>query len=141
MTYRITLGDWSTHRAAAETIRREVFIVEQKVPVELEWDELDAVSVHAVAIDESGEAIGTGRLLPDGHIGRMAVKFDKRKTGVGGALLMALMQEAKKRGHKAVMLNAQIQAQAFYERYGFAREGNEFMDAGIPHIHMRYVLS
>jgi predicted GNAT family N-acyltransferase len=137
MTCRITLGDWSTQRADAEILRREVFIVEQNVPVELEWDEMDAVSLHAIAIDKAGQAIGTGRLLPDGHIGRMAVKRANRQSGVGGAILNALMQEAKRRGHNAVMLNAQLQAQEFYERYGFVREGDEFMDAGIPHVHMR----
>jgi len=136
MTYRITLGDWSAQRANAETLRREVFIIEQNVPMELEWDEMDAVSLHAVAIDESGQVIGTGRLLPDGHIGRMAVKRSNRQSGIGGAILSALMQEAKRREHSAVMLNAQIQVQAFYESYGFVREGDEFMDAGIPHVHM-----
>jgi predicted GNAT family N-acyltransferase len=140
MAYRIILGDWPTQRAHAENVRREVFIVEQKIPVELEWDELDAVSLHAVAIDEAGQSIGTARLLPDGHIGRMAVKRAHRKTGIGAALLTALIEEAKKRGHKAAMLNAQIQVVPFYERFGFAREGDEFMDAGIPHIHMRLPL-
>ncbi|HEY8101285.1 MAG TPA: GNAT family N-acetyltransferase [Burkholderiaceae bacterium] len=124
-------------RANAEIIRREVFIVEQNVPVEMEWDEMDSVSMHAIAMDESGQAIGTGRLLPDGHIGRMAVKHVNRKAGIGGAILTALMQEAKRRGHSEVMLNAQLQVQAFYERYGFFPEGEIFMDAGIPHIHMR----
>ncbi|MGZ3237839.1 MAG: GNAT family N-acetyltransferase [Burkholderiaceae bacterium] len=136
MSYRITLGDWPMQRADAEIIRHEVFIIEQNVPLELEWDEMDIVSLHAVAIDESGKAIGTGRLLPDGHIGRMAVKRSNRKSGIGGAILNALMQEAKRRGRSAVMLNAQIQVQAFYESYGFVREGEEFMDAGIPHVHM-----
>lgn len=139
MAYRITLGDWPTQRADSENIRHEVFIIEQRVPVELEWDEMDASSLHAVATDETGQAIGTARLLPDGHIGRMAVKLANRRTGVGSAMLAALMQEAEKRGHKAVMLSAQIQAQAFYERVGFVCESEEFMDAGIPHIHMRFL--
>jgi predicted GNAT family N-acyltransferase len=139
MTYRITLGDWPTQRTEAERIRHEVFIVEQNVPVELEWDEMDVVSVHAIAIDESGQTVGTGRLLPDGHIGRMAVKQANRTSGIGGAILNALMQEAKRRGHSTVVLNAQLQAEEFYARYGFVREGDEFMDAGIPHIHMRLV--
>lgn len=139
MTFRIALGDWPTQREDAEAIRRDVFIIEQNVPVELEWDDMDAVSLHAIAIDESGQAIGTGRLLPDGHIGRMAVKSLKRKSGVGSAILAALMQEAKKRGHSVVRLNAQISAQVFYERHGFVCEGGEFMDAGIPHIQMRFL--
>lgn len=127
-------------RDAAEIIRREVFIVEQKVPVELEWDEMDAVSLHAIATDELGRAVGTGRLLPDGHIGRMAVRRGNRKGGAGGAILTALIQEAKARGHKVVMLNAQTHVQDFYARFGFVPEGEEFMDAGIPHIRMRHFL-
>lgn len=140
MTFRIRLGDWPMQRDAAEIIRREVFIVEQKVPVELEWDEMDAVSLHAIATDELGRAVGTGRLLPDGHIGRMAVRRGNRKGGAGGAILTALIQEAKARGHKVVMLNAQTHVQDFYARFGFVPEGEEFMDAGIPHIRMRHFL-
>jgi predicted GNAT family N-acyltransferase len=136
MIFRIVLGDWPTQRTHAEEVRREVFIFEQHVPVELEWDEMDAVSLHAVAIDDAGQAIGTARLLPDGHIGRMAVKCPYRKTGVGATLLATMIEEAKQRGHKAAMLNAQIQVEPFYARFGFVREGDEFMDAGIPHIHM-----
>jgi len=139
MTYRIALGDWSAQRVDAQAVRHDVFIIEQNIPVELEWDEMDAVSLHAIAYDESGQAIGTGRLLPDGYIGRMAVQMIHRKAGIGGAILTALMQEAKMRGQNEVMLNAQIQVQGFYERFGFVGEGDEFMDAGIPHIHMQHV--
>ena len=138
MNYRITLADWSTQRVGAEDVRQDVFINEQKIPVDLEWDEMDAVSLHAVAVDEAGHAVGTGRLLPDGHIGRMAVKIANRNAGIGSAILTELMQQARQRGHAAVMLNAQIQVQAFYQRFGFVSESDEFMDAGIPHIHMRY---
>jgi predicted GNAT family N-acyltransferase len=139
MTISVTVGDWATQRANAENVRHDVFLIEQKIPVELEWDEMDAVSLHAVAFDESGNAIATGRLLPDGHIGRMAVRIAHRKKGVGSAVLSALMQEAKRRGQNIVQLNAQTQVQAFYARYGFVREGDEFMDAGIPHVHMRFI--
>jgi predicted GNAT family N-acyltransferase len=122
----------------AQPIRYEVFVIEQNVPVELEWDDMDKVCLHAVAYDEQGQAIGTGRLLPDGHIGRMAVRKAARGTGVGGALLEALMARAKERGDRSVLLSAQTHAEPFYLRYGFVREGKEFMEAGIPHIHMRY---
>lgn len=137
MNGRITLGDWETQRDAAQPVRHEVFVVEQKVPLDMEWDEMDKVCVHAVAFDEGGEPVGTGRLLPDGHIGRMAVRQRVRGKGVGAAMLGALIAEANKRGDRAVMLNAQTQAEAFYARFGFEREGQEFMEAGIPHIHMR----
>lgn len=137
MNCRITLGDWETQRNAAQQVRLEVFVVEQKVPLDMEWDEMDKVCVHAVAFDEDGEPVGTGRLLPDGHIGRMAVRQQARGKGVGASMLGALIAEANKRGDRAVMLNAQTQAEAFYARFGFEREGQEFMEAGIPHIHMR----
>lgn len=137
MTYRLTLGDWDTQCEAARAIRYDVFVIEQKVPVELEWDDMDAVSLHALVYDDAGRAIATGRLLPDGHIGRMAVREEARGKGIGGTVLQALMAEAKKRGDPAVVLSAQTHAEAFYGRYGFVREGDEFMEAGIPHVGMR----
>lgn len=136
MTIQLTLGDWDTQQEMARAVRYEVFVIEQNIPVELEWDEMDAVCLHALALNASGEAIGTGRLLPDGHIGRMAVRQEGRGAGVGSALLQALMLEAKKRGDTAVRLNAQVAVEPFYVRHGFARQGEEFIEADIPHIHM-----
>lgn len=137
MTIDVTIGDWSAQRDAARLVRHEVFVIEQKVPLELEWDEMDAASLHAVVHDERGNPIATGRLLPDGHIGRMAVKAHARGRGIGSAVLQALMTEARKRGDGTVVLNAQTHAERFYVRFGFVKEGVEFMDAGIPHIRMR----
>jgi predicted GNAT family N-acyltransferase len=137
LTARLTLGDWHSQQNDAQAIRYDVFVIEQKVPVELEWDEWDAVCLHAVVHDASGQAVGTGRLLPDGHIGRMAVRSAARGGGIGGMILETLMEQARKRGDRAVQLNAQTHAEAFYRRYGFVRDGAEFMEAGIPHIHMR----
>lgn len=141
MNVHLTVGDWDSQRVGAQAVRHEVFVVEQKVPLEMEWDEMDRVCVHAVAHDENGVAVATGRLLPDGHIGRMAVRKHARGKGIGAAILTALIGEAQKRGDRAVMLNAQTHAEAFYQRYGFMREGEEFMEAGIPHIHMRRSLA
>lgn len=138
MNVHITLDNWTTQRAVAEAIRHEVFVLEQAVPIELEWDEMDVTSVHALAWADDGQALGTGRLLPDGHIGRMAVKREWRGRGIGGAILQGLMKEARNRGDTEVVLNAQVQAEAFYARFGFVREGEVFMDAGIPHILMRH---
>jgi predicted GNAT family N-acyltransferase len=135
--HRLVIGDWESSKNGAQGVRYDVFVVEQKVPLEMEWDDMDAVSLHVVAYDEAGKAIGTGRLLPDGHIGRMAVRPEARGTGIGGKMLNALTEEARKRGDKAVALNAQLQAEAFYQRFGFEREGEEFMEAGIPHIAMQ----
>jgi predicted GNAT family N-acyltransferase len=136
MTIEIRTGTWAEQQAAAQAIRYAVFVIEQKIPVELEWDEMDAGCLHAVAYDGNGISLGTGRLLPDGHVGRMAVKKNARGQGVGGALLDALVELARSRGDKRVMLNAQASAEAFYAAHGFARDGVEFMEAGIPHIGM-----
>lgn len=141
MNFEIRLGTWTELRAFAQSIRHKVFIVEQNVPVELEWDDMDAICVHAVAFDASGQAVGTGRLLPDGHIGRMAVLPAARGTGVGSTILLALMRQAEQRGDQSVLLNAQTYAQAFYRKHGFVAYGDEFMDAGIPHVQMRYSFS
>ena len=141
MSIRVTLGDWDAQRADAQAVRHEVFVLEQKVPLDMEWDEMDARCVHAVAYDAAGQAMGTGRLLPDGHIGRMAVRQAARGQGIGAQMLETLVQAAQKRGDREVMLNAQTQAEPFYGRYGFRREGEEFMEAGIPHIHMRRALT
>ncbi len=141
MSIHLTLGDWASMRGGAETVRYEVFILEQKVPVELEWDEMDALSMHAIVYDTDGKAIATGRLLPDGHVGRMAVRKGARGKGIGSVVLKALIEEARKRGDLVVRLNAQTHAESFYARYGFIREGEEFMDAGIPHIGMRLALT
>ena len=134
----IRFGDWNTLRADAQAIRFEVFVEEQNVPAEIELDEMDAVCLHAVAYDRSGTPIGTGRLLPDGHIGRMAVRKIVRGSGVGAALLQALMMQARQRGHNEVVLSAQTHAAPFYARHGFVMDGDEFYEAGIAHIGMRH---
>ena len=134
----IRCGDWSALDKDAKTIRFEVFVDEQKVPAELEMDDMDALCLHAVAYDAAGTPIGTGRLLPDGHIGRMAVRKGERGTGVGGALLQTLMAQAKARGDRQVALSSQTHAAPFYQRHGFIVEGDEFVEAGIPHINMQY---
>jgi hypothetical protein len=136
----VELGDWTQVRREAAAIRSAVFVEEQQVPAALELDEWDERSVHALARDGDGRALGTGRLLPDGHIGRMAVLREARGRQVGTALLRALMAEARHRGMTEVMLNAQTHALPFYARLGFVAEGAEFDDAGIPHRRMRRAL-
>ena len=136
MSTRIVIGSWEQQRQAAAALRQQVFVVEQGVPAELELDEMDAQSLHAVAYQE-GVAVATGRLLPDGHIGRMAVRQDARGAGTGSLVLCALMDEARRRGDRDVVLHAQLSARDFYARHGFAPEGDVFMDAGIEHIAMR----
>eukprot|EP01034_Spumella_vulgaris_P036032 gene36032-44440_t len=92
----------------------------------------------AVTYDAAGAPIGTGRLLPDGHIGRMAVRKVARGTGIGGALLLGLMAQARLRGHQTVVLGAQTHAAPFYEKHGFAIVGDQFFEAGIPHVEMAH---
>ncbi|MGK5047451.1 GNAT family N-acetyltransferase [Janthinobacterium sp. GB4P2] len=135
--HTIRLGDWATLGLDATAIRFEVFVDEQKVPAEIELDDMDAVCLHAVAYDDTGNAIGTGRLLPDGHIGRMAVRQPGRGTGVGGAILQLLMEKARERGDAAVVLNAQTVAAPFYARHGFVQQGDVFEEAAIAHVEMR----
>lgn len=137
---RVQLGDWASLREWAEPIRRTVFVEEQKVPEDIEIDEWDPQSLHAVVFDEHGRALGTGRLLPDGHIGRMAVTREARGSGVGSLLLSALMAEARRRGHATAMLSAQTQAVPFYQRHGYDVVGDEYLEAGIRHVDMRRVL-
>lgn len=139
--YRIVLGDWATCGRDAAAVRHEVFVLEQRVPIEEELDGRDEECVHAVAYDAVGTPVGTGRLLPDGHIGRMAVRRPERGRGVGSMLLNCLVDEARRRGHLQVSLAAQVHAQAFYAAHGFLAEGPVFLDAGIDHINMRRVLT
>ena len=133
MIISIVTGDWDSLRDHAQALRIEVFVVEQGVPVELEWDEADEVSTHAVAYDEEGLPVATGRLLPDRHIGRMAVRKSARGQGIGAQVLRALLDEAKRLGYRELVLHAQTHAVEFYARHGFKLHGEEFMEAGIPH--------
>jgi predicted GNAT family N-acyltransferase len=134
--FSVRQADWCADRQALRAVREAVFIREQSVPADMEWDDADETCVHALACAGS-HAIGTGRLLPDGHIGRMAVLKAWRGRGVGSAILEYLIATARERGLRRVALNAQVQAVPFYERFGFKREGEVFPDAGIPHLHMR----
>lgn len=113
-----------------------MFVEEQGVPADIEHDDWDALSLHAVAVDAEGRTLGTGRLLPDGHIGRMAVLREARGRGVGSALLQALTSAAVRSGHRHLLLNAQRAAVPFYARHGFHVCGAEFLEAGIVHLPM-----
>ncbi|MEJ2345323.1 MAG: GNAT family N-acetyltransferase [Gammaproteobacteria bacterium] len=135
-TVHVRVVSWDQARPGASAVREQVFVHEQHVPPELEWDGLDPRCVHVVARVGSGEVVGTARMLADGHIGRMAVLPAWRGRGVGSALLRALLEEARRRGIEHPFLHAQTTAVGFYLRHGFAIAGNEFIDAGIPHVAM-----
>lgn len=130
---------WGVDRPLLQQVRREVFIVEQQVPEEEEWDADDPVSVHVLAV-QNREPVGTGRLTPAGKIGRLAVTGRLRGRGLGTRILRALLQESWHRGLLEVTLHAQVQALPFYEKLGFRAEGDVFDEAGIPHRKMRRTL-
>ena len=130
---RIECHDWPSAEHWATPIRLDVFVKEQGVPAHLELDGADADCTHVLAFDRDGQAIATARLMPDGRIGRMAVRHAWRRQGVGSALLHALLEQAARQGLARVYLHAQRQACDFYARQGFAQDGAEYLEAGIPH--------
>ncbi len=135
--FTVSLVSWHDGQMLLRPIRESVFIREQGVPPELEWDGLDEGARHALALSTNGSAIGCGRILPNGHIGRIAVLPKWRKKKVGTAIMEELLDDARERGLKEVDVDAQTYAVPFYHRFGFEEEGEEFMDAGMPHIKMR----
>jgi predicted GNAT family N-acyltransferase len=136
LNWRVDVFEWDALPAAARAIREAVFVCEQQVPIELEWDEFDARSLHALALGDGDQPVGTGRLLPDGRIGRMAVLPPWRGRGVGAAILSALIAHAARLEMPRVLLHAQTHAAGFYARGGFLTVGGEFLEAGIPHVTM-----
>jgi len=132
--------DYASGLAELRAVRETVFVQEQQVPLEEEWDALDPLCHHVIARDQDGHPIGTGRLTPEHRIGRMAVLAAWRGQGVGDAMLLALMEQARNQGWPAVSLNAQVSAEAFYARQGFIPHGERFEEAGIQHQSMRRAL-
>ena len=137
---RVEIADWETAAPLVMPVRMTVFVAAPGVPEEIERDAFDALSRHAIARDRSAAVVATGRLLPDGHIGRMAVLAPMRDQGVGGAVLEALVEEAARHGLTQVALNAQVHALDFYRRHGFVEHGEVFMEAGIAHRAMQRAL-
>ncbi len=140
---RLQLGNWSTLEAGARAVRTEVFLKEQGIPLDMEWDAADFTAVHAVATNRLGLPVGTGRLLAPSalepgvaRIGRMAVNRNLRGSSLGRDLLTALMDAARRRGDQEVRLHAQHSAEGFYARLGFKPLGEPFVEAGIGHIEM-----
>lgn len=136
----VRTGPWAQLGADAAQVRTAVFVEEQGIAREDEWDEADHTAVHAMAHNLLGQAVGTGRLLQTApgvaKIGRMAVHRVLRGTGVGRALLLALVTAARDRGDQVVRLSAQRSAEGFYRRLGFAPVGEPYDEVGIPHIEM-----
>ncbi|MDH6449287.1 MULTISPECIES: GNAT family N-acetyltransferase [unclassified Streptomyces] len=151
--YEVRIAEDPADRESCFAVRKEVFVGEQGVPEDIEYDAYDAVAVHVLAVREDGVPLGTGRLLYGeaaagktggevsvGSLGRLAVTREARGLGVGAALVAAVEDAARARGLTAVDLHAQTHALGFYERLGYEAYGPEFPDAGIPHRAMRRVL-
>ena len=136
----VRTGNWDTLGREAREIRTEVFVDEQRIPADMEWDDADTGAVHAVAFNRFGAALATGRLLEHvpgvAKIGRMAVRQTVRGSGVGHAVLDALLLAARQRGDREAVLHAQLSAAPFYGRAGFTPRGPVFDEAGIPHVEM-----
>lgn len=136
---QLVVGDWASLGLDAARVRDAVFVREQQIPADVEWDDADHDAVHVVAYREHGDvrtAIGTGRLLSTGYIGRLAVVKEARAAGVGARLLAVLVARAFARGDPLVRLYARLEAVPFYLRCGFERVGDEFVEAGIGHVEM-----
>jgi predicted GNAT family N-acyltransferase len=129
--------NWADAQALAMPIRRSVFIEEQQVPESKEWDDEDSSALHIIVI-KKGETVATARLTQKGKIGRMSVLKAHRNQGIGSMMLVELINAAKQRGLQDIKLWSQTHAQAFYKKHAFIACGNEFLDAGIPHIEMRF---
>ena len=136
-SFVVRAARWDADGEKLRHVRRAVFIDEQRVPEELEWDADDPVCEHVLVEDRDGNAIATGRLLADGHLGRIAVLQPWRGRGVGAAVFEHLVRIAELRGHRLLRLNAQTSAIGFYQRYGFVVCGEEFVEAGLRHRAMR----
>ena len=140
----VRTGSWDDLGAHASGIRTRVFVEEQRIPADLEWDELDRTSLHAVVFNRLGQPLATGRLLQpkpgQAQIGRMAVHQVLRGAGLGEQVLRALAAAAHARGDREVVLHAQTSAEGFYKRLGFRSHGEVYEEAGIPHVDMAAAL-
>ena len=134
--FSVYRADWDKDRPALQYIRALVFVHEQGISSELEWDQDDVRAIHLLAVDAASHPIGTARLTDKGQIGRMAVLPAWRRRGVGRALLNELLRVARELNQTSPFLNAQIGAMPFYLRSGFQKDGEEHMEAGLPHRRM-----
>jgi len=133
--FEILLGDYQARIESIRSIRDQVFVVEQSVPIEIEHDELDELATHILVLLE-GSAIATGRMLEDGHIGRIAVLKAHRGKGVGKLIMQKFFDHAKEQKLKKIWLSSQWHAHRFYCNLGFVCIGEQYQEAGIVHIKM-----
>ena len=138
--YRIEKVSWDTHKHLLKRIRQRVFIEEQGVLPQQEWDELDGASHHFLALDEHGQAVGTARLTRSGKLGRLAVLQQHRGRGLGRMLVESVIELASELGLESLRADAQVYALGFYRKLGFETYGEEFLDALIPHMKVKLLL-
>ena len=138
--FTIRTGHWDELQNDAQLIREQVFIQEQQIAVEDEWDAEDAVSVHFVVYDQD-QPIATARLLKNNSVGRVAVLKSHRGVGIGKLLMQQIIQQAKHEQREFLKLSSQVHAIQFYAGLGFKVEGEQYLDCGIPHIDMRLLFA
>jgi predicted GNAT family N-acyltransferase len=138
----LSITSWAEAQSLVKPLRYQVFVIEQKVPEDMEWDEFDEIAWHAI-VTADNQTIGTGRLIMNDRIakiGRMAVQPSRRNQGIGRSILNTLIQTAKEKGAQECILHAQVHAIAFYAKEDFEPHGPIFDEAGIPHVEMRLIL-
>lgn len=141
MSYKLQSGSWDELEQDAKQIRKAVFVIEQQIPEQEEWDAQDALSLHFVVYVPDQhlnlvQPIATARLLKNNSIGRVAVLKQYRGQGVGCLIMQKVIEQAKIEQREYVELSSQVHAVAFYESLGFIKEGEVYLDCGIPHIDM-----
>ena len=133
--FTVVVGDWHSLQQHAKHIRELVFILEQDIAPEDEWDDQDPISIHFVVYD-ADQPIATARLLSNDHVGRVAVLKDYRSKGIGKLVMQEIIALAKQQQRKELILSSQVYATQFYSGLGFAVQGESYLDCGIPHVDM-----
>ncbi len=137
--YRVQSGHWDKLEQDAKFIRKQVFIIEQNIPEEEEWDDQDMISDHFVVYDQD-QPIATARLLQNNSVGRVAVLKAYRGQGIGRMIMLEIIQQAHQQDRKFLQLSSQVHAISFYEKLGFSIQGDAYDECGIPHIKMQLVI-
>ncbi len=137
--FRVQSGHWDKLEQDAKFIRKQVFIIEQNIPEEEEWDDQDMISDHFVVYDQD-QPIATARLLQNNSVGRVAVLKTYRGQGIGRMIMLEIIRQAHQQDRKFLHLSSQVHAISFYEKLGFSIQGDAYDECGIPHIKMQLVI-
>ena len=137
--YRVQSGHWNKLEQDAKFIRKQVFIIEQNIPEEEEWDDQDMISDHFVVYDQD-QPIATARLLQNNSVGRVAVLKTYRGQGIGHMIMLEIIRQAHQQDRTFLQLSSQVHAISFYEKLGFSIQGDAYDECGIPHIKMQLVI-